>query len=88
MTSDSAGMTYFKAPETGFYIVSGFVIKYLPTGQYEILENPSHRWYKFWVPETVTKEIYRAVTIADGEKTVYLEANEKIYTCFLRKINV
>lgn len=70
----------FVAPVAGHYCVSEEITYYLPTGKYETLPNEARKWYEFWEPKFVTREIFTVVKRHDGTKIVMLKKGDEIQT--------
>ena len=70
----------FKVPLGGHYKVTSEVVTYEPTNEFEEVLNPNYRWWKFWLPKTVSRKKYRKVVHQTGEKVVYLRPGEVVYS--------
>lgn len=70
----------YTAPVAGYYTVGASVVKYKPTGRFEVQENYSRKWYQFWKPKKVLKEVYEREYVEEGSKIVYAKQGEVIGT--------
>lgn len=70
----------YTAPIAGHYIVSAKSYKCVPTGRFEWQENYARKWYEFWVPKLVYKEIYDTIQVDDGTQLVFANQGETIGT--------
>jgi len=68
----------YTAPIGGIYRVSSEVLTYEPTGEIEIIANPAYRWYKFWLPKIIVRNVYRTIRNDSGIQLVHLKKGESV----------
>ena len=71
-------MKTFTVTISGTYQVSAHVVKFEPTGKFETVLNDSRKWFQFWKPKYVTREVLRKVFVREGTKLVRLNKGESI----------
>lgn len=77
----------FTAPIGGLYEVSAQGVKAIATGKFETVKNPRRKWFQFWKPKFITREIYDYVKIPNaGRKTVFLKAGDVVDTEHLYRL--
>jgi hypothetical protein len=66
------GTFKYTVPVTGHYLVSAKVISCIPTGKFETVKNPNRKWYMFWEPRMITREIMECVHHDGGVQVQFL----------------
>jgi hypothetical protein len=46
----------YKAPISGTYSVKTHFVKFIPTGEFETVNNENRKWWQMWKPKTVTRQ--------------------------------
>ena len=70
----------YTVPVSGYYQLSATNVHIIPTGEYETVLNPNKRWYEFWKPKLITREIYKTEFREDGVQIKLLKAGETVDT--------
>lgn len=78
--SYNADTATYHAPIAGYYSVSAKIHKIMPTGKFEWREDWSRKWYQFWKPKLVYREIYESIEVEEGNKIVYAEQGDVLDT--------
>ena len=68
----------YVAPVKGSYHVMSTVTPYVATGEFEDVRNHGRRWYHFWKPKAIRREIYKAGEPIQINKVIELEAGEEV----------
>lgn len=58
----------YRAPVSGYYHVSAKITNFSPTGKFEWRKDWSRKWYQFWKPKLVYREIYESVEAEEGNQ--------------------
>lgn len=70
----------FTAPSHGYYMVSEQITYCIPTGRTETVKNESRKYFQFWKPKMITREIFIIEKKHDGQRMVYLEKGQTVET--------
>lgn len=68
----------YKAPIKGSYHVITTITPYIATGEFEAVKDHSRKWYHFWKPKTINREIYKTGEPIKIDRLVELEEGEEI----------
>lgn len=68
----------YTAPTDGLYEFKSEIVFFIPTGEFEEVENPNYRWWKPWVPKTILQKKYRRHTEVGPTQLVRLKQGESI----------
>lgn len=68
----------YYAPVSGYYQVTSELIRHVPTGKFQTIPNPEKRWYQFWKPKMITREIMQQVREPGMKQTVYVSKGDMI----------
>jgi hypothetical protein len=79
-------MSRFKVLTTGYYMVSSMIYTARATGRYEVVKNPDRRWFQFWKPKTIEKEVYETVGRSGGQEIRFLNRGEFFEGEFMERI--
>jgi len=66
----------YTAPIAGYYHVSAKVHKMIPTGKFEWRKDWSRKWYQFWKPRLVYREIFETAESEEGSTIIYAQKGE------------
>jgi len=66
------------APVNGFYSIRASMTRIIHTGKFETVRNPDRRWWSFWKPKFITREIVKYEHLNPIDKTVYLKKGDKV----------
>jgi hypothetical protein len=69
-------MTEYRVPKTGYYRTAAKLYKCIPTGRMETVRNPKYRWYKPWLPKTITRPEYKMSETWEGQEIRLLKSGE------------
>lgn len=69
-------MEKYIAPTSGYYEVCAKIVIYKPTGKFETVKNPNRRWYEFWKPKFIQREIYEMTEEFKGRDVIYLKQGQ------------
>lgn len=71
-------MQTYKVPIDGYYQVSAYMTRSVPTGMMETVPNPKRKWWQFWKPKTIIRPEYRIEKIQDGYDMMYLKEGKEV----------
>lgn len=64
--------------ETGHYVISSKIYKYIPTGNFKEVQNEDKYWFEFWKPDMIVQEIYKQIETMEGEEIRLLKAGDQV----------
>lgn len=68
----------FTVQISGYYEISATMHHARPTGKFEEVPNPDFKWWTFWLPKTVTREIWDYSESKTGRQVVYAKAGDRL----------
>lgn len=66
----------YAVPISGYYLVSAKTYTHIPTGKFETVKNPRRKFWQFWKPKIVTREIYETKVTLDSRQIVHAKAGD------------
>jgi hypothetical protein len=76
----------FTVPKTGLYRVSAETYHTVNTGRFELQENFGRRWYQFWKPKLVMREVVEVVKVPCGMEVKHLNAGQEVSMAVIERI--
>lgn len=68
----------YTIPQAGMYQITARIMRAIPTGRYETVPNPDRRFWEFWKPRWVTRQIYRYDTSPEGIQVIRLNPGDRV----------
>lgn len=68
----------YSAPIGGKYILKYNLIESVPTGKFELQKNIERKWYQFWKPKMVLREVYESKGLYQCHEIKDLKKGEEV----------
>lgn len=68
----------YSAPISGKYLLSFNFVERVPTGKFELQKNSGRKWYQFWKPKMVLREVYELKELPQHNEVKELKKGEKV----------
>lgn len=75
----------YKVAKEGYYEVSASFFVFKKTGVFETVKNPKSKWWKFWEPKTIVREIYKTETVVQKSQFYLSKGQEFLVGDLLQK---